>query len=149
MYPYILYLYPSITLFDGRGANKSWLQEAPDPMTTVAWQTWIEIHPNTAAQLGVKDGDVVTISSYAGAVEALVYVYPGILENTVAMPLGRGHEQYGRYANGQGTNPIRLLSPESDGPLPAACVRIQPTGRRKALARLESPDGIAYMQSEF
>jgi anaerobic selenocysteine-containing dehydrogenase len=146
MYPYTLHLYPSITLFDGRGANKPWLQEVPDPMTTVAWQTWIEIHPNTAAQLGVKDGDLVTVSSSAGAIEALVYVYPGILENIVAMPLGRGHEQYGRYARGQGSNPIRLLSPLSSGALSAACVRIQPTGQRKALARLESAEGVEYLR---
>jgi anaerobic selenocysteine-containing dehydrogenase len=38
-FPLNLHLYPSIALFDGRGANKSWLQETPDPMTTVAWQT--------------------------------------------------------------------------------------------------------------
>jgi anaerobic selenocysteine-containing dehydrogenase len=148
-YPYTLHLYPSITLFDGRGGNKSWLQEAPDPMTTVAWQTWIEIHPNTAAKLGVQDGDLVTVSSQAGAIEALVYVYPGILEDVVAMPVGRGHEQYGRYARGQGSNPIRLLPPLSGGALSAVRVSIQPTGEHKALARLDSPAGIEYLQNEF
>jgi anaerobic selenocysteine-containing dehydrogenase len=148
-YPYTLHLYPSITLFDGRRANKSWLQEAPDPMTTVAWQTWIEIHPHTAAKLGVKDGDLVTVSSPAGAVEALVYVYPAILEGVVAMPVGRGHKQYGRFARGQGSNPIQLLAPQSGDALAAVRVSIQPTGEHKALARLESPDGIDYLLNEF
>ncbi len=149
-YPYHLHPYPSIALFDGRGANKSWLQETPDPMTTVAWQTWIEIHPNTAKTLGVQDDDVVRVISPAGEVEAIVYVYPGISEDVVAMPIGRGHEQYGRFAAGMGSNPIRLLVPEVDegtGALvwAATRVRIEPTGQQKALARLESPAGVKYM----
>ena len=150
-YPYRLHLYPSIALFDGRGANKSWLQEAPDPMTTVAWQTWIEVHPRTAADLGVEDGDLVRVISPAGEIEAIVYVYPGLAEGVVAMPLGRGHEHYGRFARGQGSNPMRLVASAADGQTGALAwgttrVRIAPTGRKQALARLESPAGIEYVQ---
>jgi anaerobic selenocysteine-containing dehydrogenase len=148
-----LYLYPSITLFDGRGANKSWLQETPDPMTTVAWQTWIEVHPHTAEELGVEDGDVVRVISPDGEVEAIVYLQPGLQEGVVAMPVGRGHEHYGRFAKGYGSNPIRLLAAVADevtGGLAwgATQVRIELAGRRQALARLESDAGIAYMRGE-
>jgi anaerobic selenocysteine-containing dehydrogenase len=150
-YPFHLQLYPSISLFDGRGANKSWLQETPDPMTTVAWQTWIEINPHTAERLGVKDNDVVRVSSPAGEVQAIVYVYPGIQEDVVAMPVGQGHEHGGRYARGQGSNPIQLLVPAvvgDTGALAWAATRVQivPTDRRHALARLESPEGIEYLR---
>jgi anaerobic selenocysteine-containing dehydrogenase len=150
-YPYRLHLYPSITLFDGRGANKSWLQEAPDPMTTVAWQTWIELHPHTAEELGLEDGDLVRVISPDGEVEAIVYLYPGLVEGVVAMPLGRGHEHYGRYAKGQGTNPMRLVASEADQETGALAwgvtqVRIEPTGTSQALARLESAEGITYLQ---
>jgi len=150
-YPFHLHLYPSISLFDGRGANKSWLQETPDPMTTVSWQTWIEIHPHTAERLGVQDNDIVRVISPAGEVEAIVYVYPGIREDVVAMPVGQGHEDYGRYAQGQGSNPVRLLVPTADedtGTLPWAAARVQitPTGRRRSLARLESPEGVTFLR---
>jgi anaerobic selenocysteine-containing dehydrogenase len=150
LYPYHLYPYPSIALFDGRGANKSWLQETPDPMTTVAWQTWIEIHPETAKALGVQADDIVRVISPVGEVEAIVYVYPGIGEEVVAMPMGRGHEDYGRYARGKGTNPVRLLVPEADQDTGALAwqttrVRIEPTGQKKTLARIESPEGVEYM----
>lgn len=150
-YPYQLHLYPSITLFDGRGANKSWLQEAPDPMTTVAWQTWIELHPETAEALGVEDDDIVRVISPAGEVEAIVYLYRGLAEGVVAMPLGRGHEHYGRFAKGQGSNPMRLVSSAADeetGALTwgATRVRIEPTERKQALARLESAAGMEYLQ---
>jgi anaerobic selenocysteine-containing dehydrogenase len=150
MYPYHLHPYPSIALYDGRGANKSWLQETPDPMTTVSWQTWIEIHPHTAEELGVKDDDVVRLISPVGEIEAIVYTYPGIGEHVVGIPIGRGHNQYGRFAAGKGSNPIKLLVPEIDvetGALAwgATRVRIEPTEQEKALARLESPEGVEFM----
>ena len=32
-----LWVWPSAMLFDGRGANRGWLEEAPDPVSTIAW----------------------------------------------------------------------------------------------------------------
>ncbi|NLE77092.1 MAG: molybdopterin-dependent oxidoreductase [Chloroflexi bacterium] len=149
-YPLSLLLYPSTTLFDGRGANKPWLQETPDPMTTVAWETWVEVHPHTADRLGLQDNDIVRVCSPAGEVEAVVYRFPGLAEGVAAMPLGQGHQGYGRYAKGHGANPARLLAPQvgQGGHLAwGAAVRLEPTGRRRPLPRLESPEGVNYMQS--
>ncbi len=152
-YPFALHLYPSISLFDGRGANKPWLQETPDPMTTVTWQTWVEIHPETAHQLDVKEEDVVRVISRAGEVEAIVYLYPGIEKGVVALPLGQGHEGYGRYAQGRGSNPIDLVVPSTDETSGALAwgstrVRIEKTGRHHSLARLEDPEGMAFLSGE-
>ena len=152
-FPLNLYPYPSITLFDGRGADKSWLEETPDPMSTVSWQTWIELHPQTAALLGLSDGDIVKVVSPAGEIEAITYVYPGVGEQVVGMPIGRGHYQYGRYANGIGTNPAQLLVPgNADGTAtlaPAATrVRLVRTGQRRSLARLDSVEGIEYVRKQ-
>jgi anaerobic selenocysteine-containing dehydrogenase len=152
-FPLALHLYPSITLYDGRGANKPWLQETPDPMTTVSWQTWVEMHPETAHELEVEDGALVRVISPAGEVEAIVYTYPGIAPGVVAMPAGQGHEHYGRFAKGYGSNPMRLVMPNVEaetGALTwaATFVRVEPTGRWKALARLESAEGIEYLQEE-
>ena len=38
----------------GSGANRPWLQETPDPSTTVTWNTWVEINPETAEELGLR-----------------------------------------------------------------------------------------------
>ncbi len=151
-YPLVLYLFPS-TVYDGRGANKPWLQELPDPTTTVAWQTWVELAPSTAGQLGVRDGDVVRVVSSAGEVEAIVYLYPGLDERAAAMPVGRGHAHYGRFAGGYGSNPLHLLAPivvpeNNSLAWGATRVRIERTGRRKGLARLESPEGVNYLNTE-
>jgi anaerobic selenocysteine-containing dehydrogenase len=150
-YPFLLHVYPSLTLFDGRGANKTWLQESPDPMTTISWQTWIEINPTTAEVLGVQDNDIVRVVSPVGEVEAIVYVYGGIGEGTVGMPIGQGHENYGRYAMGHGSNPAELLLPnvaEYTGALTWAVTPVQvvPTGTSHDLARLESAEGMAFLR---
>ena len=84
-------VYPSSTLGDGRGANKPWLQELPDPVTKICWQSWIEIHPATARKMGVEQGDHLTITTAAGSVTAPAYLYLGIRPDTVAMALGQGH----------------------------------------------------------
>ncbi len=96
---YQLITYLSPTLGDGRGANKPWLQELPDPVTKTLWQTVVEMHGETAIALGVEDGDHVTVTTDAGSITAPAFVYIGIRPDTIAIALGRGQgEAAGRYA---------------------------------------------------
>jgi molybdopterin-containing oxidoreductase family iron-sulfur binding subunit len=88
---FFLMTYPSPTLGDGRGANKPWLQELPDPVTKVAWSSWVEMHPDTAARLGVDRGDVVEVKTATGTLRLPAYIYMGIRPDTLAIPLGQGH----------------------------------------------------------
>ena len=101
--------YPSPLLGDGRGANKPWLQEIPDPVSKICWQTWVEIHPTTAARLEVENGDVLRVETATGAIEAPAWIYLGIRQDTVAVPLGQGHTAYGRYAQGTGVNALDAM----------------------------------------
>ncbi len=112
----VLVIYPSTSFFDGRGANKGWLQELPDVATKLAWQSWVEVHPATAQRLGVADGDIVTVASPHGQVEAPVCVYPGVRPDVVAMAIGQGHTAYGRYAKGRGASPLDLLGGDATDP---------------------------------
>jgi anaerobic selenocysteine-containing dehydrogenase len=146
-YPHFLHLYTSSLLSDGRGGNQPWLQGSPDPMTTVAWQTWVELHPDTAQKLGVKDGDIVRVTSPHGELEAPVYVYPAIRPDTVAIPTGQGHTDYGRYARDRGSNPTSLVGVETDATGSSLAwatlrVHIAPTGKKTAMARFESRVGV-------
>ena len=114
---YPLQLIPSarLGLWDGRHANLPWLQEAPDQISKVVWDSWAELHPETAARLGIKQGDAIKIASVHGSIEARVYIYKGIHKDAVAVPLGQGHKGYGRYANGIGVNPLKIINPVTDG----------------------------------
>jgi formylmethanofuran dehydrogenase subunit D len=128
------------------GANKPWLQELPDPTTTVMWNTWLEMNPETAHELHIENDDVVRVVSEAGAVELPVYVYPAIRPDTVAMPFGQGHTAYGQYAEGRGVNPADLLGQHFNGAGDLAFagmkVKIEKTGKKQQLSRLESLMGV-------
>jgi len=128
------------------GANKPWLQEIPDPTTTVTWNTWVEINPETAKELGIENDDVVKIVSDVGEIEAPVYQYPAIRPDAIAVPFGQGHTAYGRYAQGRGANPFDLLGLKFNGAgdlvFAGMKVRIEKTGERRELARFESKMGV-------
>ncbi|MCY4263104.1 MAG: molybdopterin-dependent oxidoreductase [Candidatus Dadabacteria bacterium] len=109
-----LIAYPSYRFLDGRGANKPWLQELPDALTTSVWDSWLEINPSVAAKMGLEDGSYVKVDTPGGSFEVQVFVYEGIRPDTVAVPLGQGHTSYGRYAKGRGVNPFALLPAATD-----------------------------------
>jgi len=114
-YPFRLIPSARLGLWDGRHANLPWLQELPDQLAEVVWDSWVEIHPKTAEKLGVITGDVVNVASAAGKVDVKVVVFPGIHPDAIAIPLGQGHSEYGRYAKGIGVNPFSILTASFDG----------------------------------
>ncbi|MDH5643620.1 MAG: molybdopterin-dependent oxidoreductase, partial [Gemmatimonadota bacterium] len=108
-----LIAYPSSVFYDGRNANRPWLQELPDPVSKVTWSSWVEIHPDTAEELGVVDGDFVEVASDAGSIQAPVWTYPGIKPGVVAVPIGQGHKNFGRYATDRGANVYDVLAADA------------------------------------
>lgn len=143
-YPFDLIPSPRCGLYDGRHANLPWLQELPDQLTTVVWDSWAELHPETAAKLGIASGDIIEIASPDGRFEVKALLFPGIHPQAVAVPLGQGHE-VGRYAKGVGVNPLRILSPRFDADtgelaLYATHVQIRNTGRREPVVKLAPTD---------
>ncbi|MGH7628834.1 MAG: molybdopterin dinucleotide binding domain-containing protein, partial [Gemmatimonadales bacterium] len=96
-------------LYDGSGTNKPWLLENPDPVTKLTWHHWVEVHPETARRLDVRNGEIVRLTSPHGTIEAPVLVYPGIHRDVLSVPLGFGHTAYGEFAKGRGANALDLL----------------------------------------
>ncbi|MBW1900663.1 MAG: 4Fe-4S dicluster domain-containing protein, partial [Deltaproteobacteria bacterium] len=140
---------PSIRFFDGRGANRPWLCEIPDPLTRVAWQTPILIHPETLKKKGLAHGEVITVQSQWGKLEAPVYESNDVRPGVLLMQMGQGHKTYGRYAEGIGRNPLEILSselePVSGGPFfSAASVSISQKNRTMKLAHM---DGSRFQHS--
>jgi anaerobic selenocysteine-containing dehydrogenase/Fe-S-cluster-containing dehydrogenase component len=142
-----LYAAPSIRFFDGRGANRPWLCEVPDPLTKVAWQSPVWVNPQTLKQHGLKQGDVLELKSQWGTVEAPVYETEGVRPGVLLMSLGQGHEEFGRYAEGMGTNPVKILPPQTEpvsgSPLFAVSLNsIRFTGRSLGSAQTEGNKGF-------
>jgi anaerobic selenocysteine-containing dehydrogenase/Fe-S-cluster-containing dehydrogenase component len=140
---YVFMPYPSSMYFDGRGANKPWLHENPDPITKITWQSWVEVHPDTAAKLDVREGEIVELTSPHGSIRSQVYIYAGVHPGVLAMPLGLGHKEYGRYAKDRGVNALDLVGlTDSDAFVPyvSTKVSVKTTGDYRKVARV---DGVA------
>jgi len=134
-YPFVLHPFLTATFLDGRGANLPWLQELPDPMTSVVYGSWAELNPVTADELGIREGDVLEVESAAGTIRVPALIFPAIKPGVVAMPIGQGHAAYGRYAKDRGVNPIHIVATLMDdraGDLAWAAtrVKIKNTGER-------------------
>jgi len=145
-YPLHLQVYPSTAFYDGRGAPLPWLQQLPDPMTTVVWDSWVEINPRTAAELGISLGDLVEVASPQGSLRLPAIIYPGIRPDMVAIPMGQGHRGGGRYAKGRRVNPLTLLATTIDetGPQPfwnATRVRLTRISEKGELVTAGHPQG--------
>ncbi len=104
------WLMPAVSVMgDGRFANRPLLLELPDPVTKITWHSWVELHPETAQRLDVREGEILQLTSPQGTIEVPVYVYPGIHPEVLGVPLGWGHTGYGQFATGRGVNPLDLL----------------------------------------
>ena len=104
--------FESLKLADGRGANRPWLQELPDPLSTVMWGSWVEVATADADRLGIHTGDIVRLTGTAAEIELPAIVLPTVRPGSVGVPVGGGHADYGRYARGRGVNVNALLDPD-------------------------------------
>jgi anaerobic selenocysteine-containing dehydrogenase/Fe-S-cluster-containing dehydrogenase component len=158
---FTLVTYRSPVFGDGRGANKPWLQELPDPVTKICWGSWVEIHPETAARLGIERGDVLEVKTAEGTLKAIAYPFLGIHKDALGIALGLGHRAsqpipdfdpkatpqsqiqwgYGRYARNIGVNPLDIVPASFDGAgglaLVSARATLLKTGDTDTLASTE------------
>jgi molybdopterin-containing oxidoreductase family iron-sulfur binding subunit len=88
---------------DGLPPTSALLQEMPDPLTSIAWGGWIELHPTTAFALGVVEGDVIGLEGTAGRTELPAHVTIGLREGIVAVPVGYAIPLLAERALGFGT----------------------------------------------
>ena len=142
---YELFLVPfeGHAIGSGRYAHLPWAQALPDPLTTVAWATWVELNPKTAERLDVKQDDVVTVESASGEfIRVPVYVNPATPPDVAAIPMGQGHRQYTSYAAGRGVNVLDIVVQSEDSETGALAwagtrVRLTKSNKRVRLPKLE------------
>ncbi len=129
---WMLVAYPSLRYWDGKLANRPWLQEVPHPVVKTAWRNVLEVHPDDGRELGVREGQVVRVQTDQGSVELPVRWNPRMPRRTVAVETGQGHTAYGRYARNRGANVFRIVGARFTRP-----VRLEVTSRRVVLAHTD------------
>ncbi len=95
---------------DGRYTNNGWLQEMPDPITTMTWGNAVLLSRKTARELGLVNGNVVEISLDGRVIKGAVWIQPGMADYSLGLALGYGRKRAGRVGSGVGFNAYRLLT---------------------------------------
>ncbi len=124
---------------DGRFAHNAWLQETPDPMSTLTWDNAAMISVADAARLGIAQGDVVAIRCGGATLEIPACVMPGQPAGVVALALGGGRTAAGPVGSGVGADAGRL---RTCGGLWSAAAEISRTGRTHRLALTQDHHAI-------
>ena len=114
-YPLQLFIHVPLAFSFGEGAHLPYLHSLAGAHLGEQWETWVEIHPETAGKLGVQDNQIVWVESAAGRIKAKARFYEGILRDAISLPFGLGHGGMGRYAKGIGANPAEIIPPKFDG----------------------------------
>jgi len=149
---FVLLPVPSPLLSDGRGANLPWLQETPDPVMKVTWQSWAEISHTAAEALGAEYGDVLAVRTSVGVVELPVVPRGGIRDDVIAIAIGQGHDvgfyasrvEDGKLGGTRGVNVISILpalTDESGGRAwLTARAAVRATGAHRRVAKTQEFD---------
>jgi len=112
-YPLKLIAYRPLGYSEGSGANQPWLRHVRGRPHVSFAGTPAYFHPDDAPEL--RSGDVVTVTSPFGSILVEAFPDPQGIRGAVAIPVGLGHEAFGRFAKGRGSNVRHLLGP---GPAP-------------------------------
>lgn len=117
-YPLMFMPYKDISYAEGSGMNIPYLKELSGLQrgfrAVDSWRSYVELHYETAAALGIVMGDAVWVESPFGKIKVFANITSSVPENMAFMELGKGHTQYGRFAKGKGENPKAILASESD-----------------------------------
>lgn len=95
-------------------ANMPTLQEISGMTVGETWGSWLEMNPETAAQMGLADGEMVWIESEFGRLQTKLRFVKALRPDVVNLPYNQGHTAIGRWAKDRGVNGLEILSPASE-----------------------------------
>jgi len=113
--PFPLQLTPFrvMTLSSAGTVLMPWLLEHLGVLTDNAWETWVEINPETARRLGLRSGQRVRVESAEGAFDAVVQVFSGAQPGVVNVPYGL-HTRVEGWGEPRGANPLAAVGERVD-----------------------------------
>lgn len=93
----------------------------PYVLKSIDWQTffyetlWVQMNRETAKKHSVSEGESIKIYSSRGKIGSVkVHLSDVVAPDTIAMPLGFGHESYTVYGSEKGVNPKKIMTADVD-----------------------------------
>ncbi|HRG94930.1 MAG TPA: TAT-variant-translocated molybdopterin oxidoreductase [Polyangiaceae bacterium] len=134
---------PDARIYDGRFANNPWLLELPELASKITWDNVASLSPATAKALGLESGDMIRITRGAESAAIATWVQPGQGDNTIALTLGWGRQEAGRYGDKHGFNIGPLRTTDAMGFAEGATIAKMTADEREKLADKLRRPGIS------
>jgi molybdopterin-containing oxidoreductase family iron-sulfur binding subunit len=131
----------SNSVYDGRYANNSWLQELPDPVTKITWDNIARISQKTAKKFRISNSEIINISANGRSISIPVWIIPGQADETITLELGYGRWSAGKVGTDIGIDVTELQSIKK-GMTITDTVRISGTGRTYPIASTQDHHGM-------
>ena len=112
-FPLRLVPFRVLTLASGGTALTPWLLEHLGVLTGHAWETWAEINPKTAQELGLRSGQRVRVESSEGRFDATLRFFAGAQPGVVNVPYGL-HTRVDGWGEPRGANPLVAVGKRVD-----------------------------------
>jgi menaquinone reductase, molybdopterin-binding-like subunit len=113
-YPLVMAPYGLINLASGWAPSPPYLYKTLFDHQVRNGDSFADIHPQTAGEYGLKQGDLVVIESSAGKIQARVNIFPGAMPGVVSVPFGFGHTGFSDFHHNKGANPNAVITGPKD-----------------------------------
>jgi anaerobic selenocysteine-containing dehydrogenase len=114
-YPLRLFLFDlPFTSSDSSSKNMPWYQENLGFRFGILWKIWVEVNPETAGVLGIRDKDIVWVESPQGRIKAVARIFPGVGPEIVGMPLNKTEHPLASKGEVDINDPLHLLEETYD-----------------------------------
>jgi anaerobic selenocysteine-containing dehydrogenase len=108
-FPLSLYVM-ELTTARGEGGRLNDMADMIGYYGYLKWRSWVEMNPETAAELSLNDRDMVWIESTRGKIRLTLILNPGLMPGVAAVPAGLGKK--GTYSFGE--NISKILSTDRE-----------------------------------
>jgi menaquinone reductase, molybdopterin-binding-like subunit len=113
-YPLLLVSYPLMTLTEHYLANPPFMTKNLREDLLKGQEMFVEVHPETAKGLGIRESDRATLKTPQGSIPVLVRLSQGARPGVVFIPQGLGHKAYDEYIRNKGENANRIIEVQID-----------------------------------
>ncbi len=107
-YPFTLIPCEYLILPQDLGAAPFLVKQLPDTVLKGS-DLCVEVHPETASQCGVKNGELALLQTPLGQARVRVFCNECIRPGIIGIPVGLGHKGYDEYLAGKGINAYTIL----------------------------------------
>lgn len=128
---YTAIIRPHPMLWDGRFANNGWLQELPQPFSTLTWSNAAYVSPADATAQQLQSGDVIEVTHDGRSLRVPIWILPGQAAGVMTLQMGGGRTEAGRHGSNLGSNVFAIRT--ATHPWKSTDLSLRKTGDKQRL----------------